>query len=74
MRALIDIPDDQIAALAAIAGQRKISRAAAVRSAISLFLATNRPAAIADAFGLWAMQEGSSEDGLLYQRRLRAEW
>jgi metal-responsive CopG/Arc/MetJ family transcriptional regulator len=73
MRTLIDIPDDQIAELAKIAKEEKVSRAALVRRAIADLLAARKakkPNGIDAAFGLW----GPGEDGLAYQERLRSEW
>ncbi len=74
MRTLIDIPDDQIAELAKLAEQEKVSRAALVRKAIAELLASkrsNNDDAMDAAFGLWADRD---EDGLAYQERLRSEW
>ena len=72
MRALVDIPDDQIGALMDIARREGVSRAEVIRRAISTFTAARAvaPDARTRAFGLWA----AGEDGLAYQRRLRAEW
>ena len=70
MRALIDIPDDQVAALARMSAHEGVSRAALIRRAIAKLM-SSEPAPIEDAaFGLWRGQE----DGLAYQDRLRAEW
>ena len=70
MRALIDIPDEQVAALAAIARRRGSSRSALVRAAIGEFVAKERQAPLDESFGLWR----GGEDGLALQRRLRGEW
>jgi len=74
MRTLIDIPDDQVAALNALAKKEQVSRAALVRQAIANLLAATRKQqadeATEGAFGLWK----DGEDGLAYQERLRAEW
>jgi hypothetical protein len=73
MRTLVDIPDDQIAELAKLAEQEKVSRAALVRRAISDLLASRRKPegdAFAAAFGI----RPDMEDGLAYQERLRSEW
>jgi predicted transcriptional regulator len=70
MRALVDIPDDQIAE---IAKREKVSRAFLVREAISDLLASRRRTsadALEAAFGL----RPDMEDGLAYQERLRSEW
>jgi metal-responsive CopG/Arc/MetJ family transcriptional regulator len=75
MRTLIDIPDDQIAALAEIGREAKKSRAALVRDMIAHGIAqytqARHEAALEAAFGIW---KDKVEDGLEYQRRLRAEW
>lgn len=72
MRALIDIPEADLANLTVIARRRRISRAAVVREAVALLLAKTRPNAIESYFGLWSKNE--PEDGLAFQRRLREEW
>lgn len=71
----IDIPDDQIAALDKIAQARKTSRSALVwegiRKLIEEYREPRRLDAIDAAFGA---SKGLVEDGVEYQRRLRAEW
>jgi metal-responsive CopG/Arc/MetJ family transcriptional regulator len=81
MRALVDIPDKQLEDLSAICAARKLSRAEAVRQALDVFIAQNRPSREA-AFGIWSGQKshltGESEplpdDGLAYQEKMRGEW
>jgi hypothetical protein len=81
MRALVDIPDQQLEDLSAICSARKLSRAEAVRQALAAFIAQNRPSREA-AFGAWIGQTaylpGDSDplpkDGLAYQEKLRSEW
>jgi hypothetical protein len=70
MRTLVDIPEPQLSKLTAIGKARKLSRAEVIRQAIATYIAAQpvRPEDIA--FGIW---EGD-EDGVEYQRRLRAEW
>ncbi len=70
MRALIDIPDDQVEALAEMAKSEKVSRAELIRRAITDLLASRTAASKSSAFGLW----GAGEDGLAYEDRIRAEW
>lgn len=70
MRTLIDVPDDQMTVLTAIARRENTSRAALVRRAIADLLARYRTERFDDAFGLWK----DGEDGLAYQERLRREW
>jgi hypothetical protein len=81
VKALVDIPDHQLAGLSEICAQRKLSRAEAVRQALDAFIAQNRPGR-ASAFGLWTGRPAQAgmhgeplpEDGLAYQERLRGEW
>jgi len=74
MRTLVDLPDQDVQRLDELARRSNRSRAAVIREAVAAHL---RDAAgenwLDDAFGLWA-HEGFSEDGVDYQRRLRAEW
>ncbi len=75
MRTLIDIPDEQISALAEMGRTQKKSRAALVRESIARMIADYREqqrlSNIDAAFGVW---KGRVEDGVSYQRRLRSEW
>lgn len=70
MRTLVDIPDPQIAALAAIGSANKISRAEVIRRAITAYVEQHRVGSD-DAFGLW---KETLEDGVAYQERVRSEW
>ena len=71
MRTIVNLPDEQLKALAEICRRQGISRAEAVRRAVAEF-ASRRAARSADeAFGLWRRR---GVDGLAYQRRLRREW
>ncbi len=71
VRALIDIGEDRIEALDALAKAREQSRAALIREAVDDFLARHRREQASSAFGLWGQ---GGEDGLAYQERMRAEW
>jgi metal-responsive CopG/Arc/MetJ family transcriptional regulator len=71
MRALVDIPDDQLRALDELSRSNKQSRAALVRQAINDYLGKHRRAQARDAFGLWGSR---TVDGLEYQERIRKEW
>ncbi len=73
MRTIIDLPNDQLAALEAWRAANGVSRAEAVRRAVARLLDDEpvRRAAILAARGLWADRE---EDGLAYQKRMRGEW
>ena len=70
MRALIDLPNDDLARLTELGWHQGRSRAAVVRDAVHLYLAAHRSPPPAAAFGAW----GQGEDGLALQDRLRAEW
>jgi hypothetical protein len=70
MRTLVDIPDRQIKDLTAICEAENVSRAEAIRQAISAYLEKKKPGAV-DAFGLW---KGRVVDGLTYQEQVRSEW
>ncbi len=74
MRTLVDIPDDKISALDALARRKSWSRAEAVRQGINRLLAAEKAAdmqALDEAFGGW---DHFGVDGLAYQRAIRAEW
>ena len=69
MRTIVDLPDEQLNALAEVCKRDQISRAEAVRRAVAAYLETRR-ADDASSFGLWR----GRADGLEYQRALRDEW
>ena len=75
MRTLVDIPDQQLKALNALSKQRKVSRAALVREAVSAYIDSSkkieREEALKAGFGLW---KDRGIDGLEYQKKIRAEW
>ena len=74
MRTLVDIPDEKVSALDALARKKSWSRAEAVRQGIDRLLAAEKAAdmaALDKAFGGW---EHLGVDGLDYQRTIRAEW
>ena len=71
MRTLVDIPNDQLRELAALAESANKPRAAVIRAAIGEYLAARRRPALQDAFGLWGPV---APDGLAYQEKARAEW
>lgn len=68
-RILVEIPDDQLDALAAIAADEQRSQEAILRDAIAAYLARHMPARAA--FGLW---QGRGIEGLDRQQQLRGEW
>lgn len=76
MRTIVEIPAEQIAALDSYCEEEKVSRAEAVRRAVSHFVPVKdeKPAAsIKDdpAFGAW---KDRKLEGVALQRELREEW
>ncbi len=71
MRTIIELPTDQLEALADLCRREGISRAEAIRRAIAEHLRGRRASTPDPAFGLW---KGTRGDGLTYQRQLRGEW
>lgn len=73
MRTIVDIPEEQLAALDLWRAAHGLSRAEAVRRAVTKLLDTDeaRQGAVDAAAGLWA---GRVVDGLAEQERLRGEW
>ena len=73
MRTLVDIPEEDIAKLDALAKRQGKSRAAEIREAIANYLAISEKVGIEKYFGLWE-RHGSTVDGMEYERELRSEW
>jgi len=71
MRTIIDLPDEQLAALSVVCEREGISRAEAVRRAVREFTRARSAATEAAAFGIWRRRRTG---GLAYERKLRAEW
>ncbi len=71
MRALIDIPQEDVNLLNQLSKKAKLSRAELVRQAIAAYLAPHKKARRVQGFGLWA---DKPIDGLAYQEKLRGEW
>jgi predicted transcriptional regulator len=71
MRTLIDIPDTQIQALAALCERVRQPRAAVIREAIAEYVARHAAKPADAAFGLWGAE---AVDGLAYQEKARTEW
>lgn len=73
----IALGDERMARLDRLARDRRSSRSALVREAVDKLLDENghasRMRALDAVFGLWK-KHGFDEDGLDYQRRIRAEW
>ncbi|MFT3814446.1 MAG: ribbon-helix-helix protein, CopG family [Acidovorax sp.] len=70
-RILVDLPEAQVQALAALVQAEGRPRAALIRDAIDTYLAQRRPAPGKSVFGLW---KGRQPDGLEYQEAMRSEW
>jgi predicted transcriptional regulator len=71
MRTLIDLPDAQIQALAALCDRVRQSRTALIREAVAEYLDRHAEKPIDAAFGIWGTE---AQDGLTYQKQARAEW
>jgi metal-responsive CopG/Arc/MetJ family transcriptional regulator len=77
MRTIIDLPEDQLRALAEYCTRERVSRAEAVRRAVNVLVNADdqrmaeRREALAAAVGMW---KDRGIDGVEYQRQLRAEW
>lgn len=73
MRTLVDIPDEDIQSLDALAQKGKRSRAAEIREAVKLYLVQNNSNDwIARGAGYWAHRTDIG-DAVDYQRAMRAD-
>jgi hypothetical protein len=72
-RFLVDIPEDDVARLDALAKAEGKSRAAVLRQAVANYIASESRLGFEKYFGLWE-RHGSTVDGLDYERKLRGEW
>lgn len=72
MRTIVELPNEQIEALDGICRRDGISRAEAVRQAVSLLMRDRGTSRSGLAFGIW--QGRRTADGLAYQEKLRREW
>ncbi len=70
MRTIIDLPERQLAALAELCEQEKISRAEAIRRALDAMLSEKHAVTREEAFGSWAPR-GDSRGTV---DALREEW
>lgn len=71
MRTIIEVPQQQLDALDVICRTEDISRAEAIRRAITRMVGETRHTLVTPAFGVW---RDRPVDGLGYERRLRDEW
>lgn len=67
----MDLPEEQIASLAELCEQERISRAEAVRRAVADYLKARHANEQGSFFGVW---RNRGIDGIEYQRTLRDEW
>lgn len=72
-RFLVDIPEEDVARLDALARAEGKSRAAVLREAVADYIAAESKQGFEKYFGLWE-RHGSTIDGLDYERKLRGEW
>jgi len=71
MRTIVDLPEEQVEELSAIAKQARLPRAELLRRAVSEYLLRHKPDHGDAAFGLW---KENRQDGLDYEDRMRSEW
>ena len=71
MRVTVDLPKDQIVGLANLCDEEQISRAEAVRRAVTDYLKARHVTEQDSFFGMW---RNRGVDGVEYQRALREEW
>ena len=71
MRTIVDLPEEQLDALAALCAQHKISRAEAVRRAVDQLLKEARPRTKDTGFGVWKHKRISSRK---FVDKIRSEW
>ena len=72
-RFLVDVPEEDVARLDALARAEGKSRAAVLREAVADYIAAESKQGFEKYFGLWE-RHGSKIDGLEYERKLRDEW
>lgn len=71
MRALVDIPEQDLQHLNRIGKLDKVSRAEVIRRAITAYIAPRTGSGIDEAFGAWADRKEDSQE---YLEKLRREW
>jgi metal-responsive CopG/Arc/MetJ family transcriptional regulator len=71
MRTIVDLPDEQLGALARICAEQNISRAEAVRRAVGKLIKENATKQQDVGFGIWRHKP---IDGRKFVEKLRSEW
>ncbi len=71
MRTIVDLPEEQLLALAELCDREQISRAEAVRRALSIMLNAEKMKKREDAFGGW---QAKKIDSRKLVNGLREEW
>jgi metal-responsive CopG/Arc/MetJ family transcriptional regulator len=71
MRTIVDLPDEQLGALARLCEEQKISRAEAVRRAVDQLIKESTIKRKDVGFGIWKHKR---LDGRKYIEKLRGEW
>jgi metal-responsive CopG/Arc/MetJ family transcriptional regulator len=75
MRTIIELPDEQVTALAELCASENISRAEAIRRAVDALLASQPSKSRAGAFGAWARgARDAQKDSRVFVHALRDEW
>ncbi len=71
MRTIVELPEEQLAALRDLCSREKTSRAEIIRRAVGQYLQSNQSGQGKRAFGLWQKKKLNALD---YEAKLRAEW
>jgi hypothetical protein len=71
MRTIVDLPEEQVRAVALLCEREGISRAEAVRRGLAKLLAESGQGGWEQAFGAWKGKKLKSRD---FVKKLRAEW
>ena len=71
MRTIVELPDEQLAALRDLCVREKASRAEIIRRAVGQYLQSNQAGKGKIAFGLWKHKKINALD---YEAKWRGEW
>jgi metal-responsive CopG/Arc/MetJ family transcriptional regulator len=71
MRTIVELPDEQLAALRDLCAREKASRAEIIRRAVGQYLQSNQAGKGKIAFGLWKHKKINALD---YEAKWRGEW